>query len=302
VSVIQVRTEPTTTHGKGTTKNGNRKPDDSVDIANKLAEIPVGLEPRCVAVHPNDHEAYVTNGISGTVSVVSLRHFRVVATIDKVGTEPRGCALTPNGHLLYVANHTEGTVSIIATASRTVLGKVTVGRNPTALAITNDGDRDDADETVFVTQIFAELDPDFVDPAALGGETRDLGKRGVVHAFPVGIAKPPVTTVTLSPLADSGFNASRANFCPGTHPAHAANPVFCPDPGLPATDPVNALNPQGVFPNQLLSALIRGNRLYLPNIGAQPEPPEIFNANVQALVYAVDTGALAAGTGSSPVV
>ena len=44
-----------------------------------------------------------------------------------------------------------------------------------------------------------------------------------------------------------------------------------------------------MFPNQLLSALIRGNRLFLPNIGAQPEPPEVFNVNVQALVYAVDT-------------
>src|SRR5262249_27004895 len=51
-------------------------------------------------------------------------------------------------------------------------------------------------------------------------------------------------------------------------------------------------NPQGVFPNQLLSALIRGDRLYLPNIGAQPEPPEIFNANVQALVYSVATDSL----------
>ena len=39
--------------------------------------------------------------------------------------------------------------------------------------------------------------------------------------------------------------------------------------------------------------MIRGNRLYLPNIGAQPEPPERFNVNVQALVYAVDTRALA---------
>jgi mono/diheme cytochrome c family protein len=48
-----------------------------------------------------------------------------------------------------------------------------------------------------------------------------------------------------------------------------------------------------VFPNQLLSAVIRDNRLYLPNIGAQPEPPEVFNVNVQALVYAVDTDALA---------
>jgi hypothetical protein len=28
--------------------------DSSADIAKKLAEIPVGLEPRCVAVHPND--------------------------------------------------------------------------------------------------------------------------------------------------------------------------------------------------------------------------------------------------------
>lgn len=48
------------------------------------------------------------------------------------------------------------------------------------------------------------------------------------------------------------------------------------------------MNPQGVFPNLLTSALIRGNRLYLPNIGSQPEPPEVFNANVQAVVYNVD--------------
>jgi hypothetical protein len=48
-----------------------------------------------------------------------------------------------------------------------------------------------------------------------------------------------------------------------------------------------------VFPNQLLSALIRGNRLFLPNIGAQPEPPEAATVNVQALVNAVDTQALA---------
>src|SRR5262245_43238087 len=138
------------------------------DVANKIAEIGVGEEPRCVAVSPNDRLAYVTNGISGTVSVVNLNQRRVVATIE-VGTEPRGCALTPNGALLYVANHTEGTVSIIATTSRTVVGKVAVGRNPTAIAITNDGDSDDGDETVFVTQIFAELDPNFVDPFGAGG-------------------------------------------------------------------------------------------------------------------------------------
>ena len=36
-----------------------------IDVANKLDEIGVGDEPRCVAVHPNDQEAYVTNGLSG---------------------------------------------------------------------------------------------------------------------------------------------------------------------------------------------------------------------------------------------
>ena len=99
--------------------------------------------------------------------------------------------------------------------------------------------------------------------------------------------------IALKPLADSGFNANRVipnNFCNTIPPAQSN--IFCPNPA-DLGDPLNTNNPQGVFPNQLLSALIRGNRLYLPNIGAQPEPPQIFNANVQALVYAVDTGALA---------
>ena len=261
------------------------------DVASKIAEIGVGEEPRCVAVSPNDRFAYVTNGISGTVSIVNLAQRRVVETIE-VGTEPRGCALTPNGTLLYVANHTEGTVAIIDTASRTLVGKVNVGRNPTAIAITNNGDAADGDETVFVTQIFAELDPNFVDPFGAGGEMRDLGKRGVVHAFQAGSANPLIAKITLSPLPDSGFVASRANFCLGAHPAHQTAPVFCPEPTLPATDPANVQVPQGVFPNQLLSALIRGDRLYLPNIGAQPEPPERFDLNVQALVNTVDTTAL----------
>ena len=195
-----------------------------------------------------------------------------------MGTEPRGCALTPNGTLLYVANHTEGTVSIVITSNPLnpiLVGAVPVGRNPTAIAITNNGDDNDTDETVFVTQIFAELNPDFVDPNFDGnGEARDLGKQGVVQAFPAGNANPPITKIALKPLADSGFNANRVapfNFC--STAATAQSLIFCPDPDN-LGNPLNTNNPQGVFPNQLLSALIRGNRLYLPNIGAQPEPPE----------------------------
>jgi len=184
------------------------------DVAIKLFEIAVGQEPRCVAIHPTDRAAYVTNGITGTVSVVDLVRGRVVKEI-KVGTEPRGCALTPDGSLLYVANHTEGTVSIIVVPSGNPLnpildGAVQVGRNPTAIAITDRGTGNISDDTVFVTQIFAELDPNFNDPIFDGdGEARDVGKRGVVHAFPAGNANPPITKITIAPLADSDFTANR---------------------------------------------------------------------------------------------
>src|SRR6516225_7543569 len=263
-------------------KNANGK-----DVSNKIDEIPVGEEPRCVAIHPSDRAAYVTNAISGTVSVVNLNQDRLVRTLEGF-TEPRGCALTPDGSLLYVANHTAGTVSIIDTSHPlnpiVTPNVVQVGDRPWAIAIT--------DNTVFVTDAFAELNPNFSDPNGFdgNGEARDQGKQGVVHAFPAGNGNPPITKITLAPLANSGFTANRIapnNFCGAA--AHSL--IFCPDPNN-INNPINTADPQGVFPNQLTSGLIRFNRLYLPNIGSQPEPPEFFNVNVQALVYNVDVNAL----------
>src|SRR5439155_12214688 len=127
-------------------------------------------------------------------------------------------------------------------------GAVQIGRNPTAIAITDQGPGNIT--TVFVTQIFAELNPDFSDPNFDGnGEARDLGKQGVVHAFPADNGNPPITKITLKPLADSGFNANRIapnNFCGPT--AHSL--IFCPDPN-DINNPINMNDPQGVFPNQL---------------------------------------------------
>ena len=185
------------------------------DVGIKLAEIGVGEEPRCVAIHPNDQVAYVTNGISGTVSVVNL------AAAECGGDDPcrhratglradaeRNAALCREPHGRHRNHHRH-------CLRWRLVGKVAVGRNPTALAITNNGNGDDADETVFVTQIFAELNPDFNDPTFNGnGEMRDLGKRGVLYAFAAGNANPQITKITLAPLADSGFSASRTNFCP----------------------------------------------------------------------------------------
>ena len=46
---------------------------------------------------------------------------------------------------------------------------------------------------------------------------------------------------------------------------------------------------QKMYPNMLFGALLRGPFLYVPNVGAQPEPPVNFNTNVQALVGVLST-------------
>jgi YVTN family beta-propeller protein len=142
------------------------------DTANLLAEVAVGNKPRFVALSTDDQEAYDTKALDGMVSVVALSGpdaFTVVAEIP-VGTEPRGLAMTPNGTRLFVANHTAGMVSIIDAMTRSVLGFVTVGGNPMVVAITNNGDADDQDERVFVTQFLAELIMAAIPPPARADE------------------------------------------------------------------------------------------------------------------------------------
>jgi YVTN family beta-propeller protein len=247
----------------------------------KADEVTVGREPTCVAVA--GQKAYVTNSQNGTVSVVTRtgKGWRAIKEIT-VGDEPRGCAVSENGKTLVVTNHTDGTVSLIDTSSDEVSGMVDVGGNPYAIAI--DGNR------VFVTIFYARL----IQGGA--GEGFDDGKEAVVKTFL--LSNPGnVQEITLSPLADSGFTADRSNFCNNTRGAGPpVNQTFCPNPSGGPGDPTITKDPQGVFPNQLYSALACGGKLYLPNIGAQPEPPVFFNTNVQALVHVVDTSSLAERT------
>ena len=100
------------------------------DANHKVAEIPVGKEPWCVAITPDDAKVYVTNMASGTVSVIDAATWNVVKTI-KVGTEPFGCALTPDGSRLYVANQSSDDVSVINTRAD-ARGQDHRGRRPQA--------------------------------------------------------------------------------------------------------------------------------------------------------------------------
>ncbi len=260
--------------------------EDGNDAANLIAEIGVGGEPRYVAIAPGDTEAYVSNAASGTISVISLTGDDAFALVDEIAVEvePRGIAVTPNGTQLYVANFTAGTVSVIDLESRSVVDTIDVGGNPTAVAITNDGDGDDDDETVFVTLFFAEL----IDGGP--GEAFDDGKEGVVRSFAVASPDATLSRITLAPLADTGFTSDRSNFCTQINAA-AVNDTYCPDTGAAAGDATVTADPQSAFPNQLGALLIRGGRVFVPTIGAQPEPVIRFNANVQALVHAIDVAA-----------
>lgn len=256
------------------------------DVFTPLVEIPVWKDPRSVAISPDDKEAWVSNAASGTVQVLSLKTYQILATLP-TGAEPRGVAITPNGKKVYVANLTSNTVTVIDAIKRKVLFQKPVGLNPVALAITNDGDGDDDDETVFVTRLFGKPDK------GINSEVNDQGRAGFVYSFRVGDTTPTRADIRLSPLADSGFTISRSAFCPKFNGA-LQSAIFCPDVDIAdPNSPVIAAVKQAVFPNQLASALIRGRTLYLPNIGASPEPPIQFNVNVQALVHVVDTVLLA---------
>jgi mono/diheme cytochrome c family protein len=162
---------------------------------------------------------------------------------------------------------------------------VKVGGNPYGITVVGND--------VFVMQFFARL----IDGGP--GEGFDDGKEGVVQHFLRNNFH--LDEITLAPLADSGFTANRTLLCPNIPPIPpalpAVNDTFCPDPG--ATEPNDAITNAvaAVFPNQLKAALACGDFLYLPNVGAQPEPPVAagvnLNTNVQALVHVIDIAALA---------
>ncbi|MEO8062463.1 MAG: hypothetical protein ABI821_06925 [Pseudomonadota bacterium] len=286
---------------------------DGSDASQLLAEVPVGKEPRFVAISPNDRRAYVTSAVDGNMTVIDLTANTPVAlggAID-VGVEPRGIAITPNGSYAFIAGNTTADVAVVRLTDNVVVGRVHTGGNPYAVAISNDGDKNDNDERVYVTQLFGEI----INPARPDGF--DDAKQGVVNSFRVGDAvtnanTAAVSRLVLAPLA-SGFNADRRNFCKltrdalqtagtvkyfnsladgtGNGAAALVKETFCPDTASVNIDPAGPIGKVGqkVYPNMLFGALLRGPFLYVPNVGAQPEPPVTFNSNVQALVGVLST-------------
>jgi YVTN family beta-propeller protein len=240
--------------------------DVRADRNRRLATVPVQIEPNGVAFAPNGLRAYVANTVSGTVSFIKANIANgVIAKPHKhlaVGTEPYALVLTPNGTRLYVANARSNDISVIDTATETVVQTiVNVGQEPRGLAITNDGDADDGDETLYVTSFLSQLIPAKIDGA-------DDAKQGVVTVISTG-TNTVIATAAINPIADTGFLAqgdALARIAPG--------PQF--------------IFPTGAYPNQLNSIAIKNGFAYLPNTGASPNGPVRFNVNTQSLLAALN--------------
>ncbi|HEU4418117.1 MAG TPA: YncE family protein, partial [Planctomycetota bacterium] len=259
----------------------------------KLGEIVVGPGPESVAVHEGIPTAYVASSLSGTVAVVTLPSGPIRHTIP-VGKQPMGVALSPNGTRLYVANSSDDSLSVIDTTTTAYATVATVdlsshGSSPRAIAVTDDGDTDDADETVYVAMFFAHLRPGKTSVE----EGQDDQREG--HVIAVAAATNTVIDhIALAPMTVTGFN-SNGQLAPG--PGQV--------PATPSTNPQTFTTPTAAFPNQLASIAIHpGTGLgYVVSTGASPNGPLRFNQMVQGLVSVFDGEALtevtAAQTGTT---
>src|SRR5262249_34681049 len=153
--------------GSGGKTNAVKLEKYAVDLANNGLSLEAAAEvpgARQVVIAPNDDAAYVAGATRGwKYTRVAGNGFTEAGVADS-GGEPRGIALSPNGRWLFVANWADGTVTEFDTKDMSVyrtidLNPVLVSAgwlgavqprlglaHPFAIAVTNDGDTDVADE------------------------------------------------------------------------------------------------------------------------------------------------------------
>jgi YVTN family beta-propeller protein len=114
-----------------------------IDVATNtvVKTIPVGLQPRPLAVSPNGAWVYVANfGTNpSTVSVIDTASDTVVATIT-AGTAPTRIGFSLDSSVAYAINEGSNNITVIDTATQTVVGPpVATGAAPRGCGGTPDG-------------------------------------------------------------------------------------------------------------------------------------------------------------------
>src|SRR5436190_20455920 len=121
--------------------------DDSVSVIRpdnntRITNIPVGDEPRSIALTPDGQYAYVANARGSGVTVIRINDpawgtfNATVITNITTGAEPWNVVTSPDGLRVFVANSSQDTITVINTTTLAIIGHVDL-RNSAA----NDPDR-----------------------------------------------------------------------------------------------------------------------------------------------------------------
>lgn len=86
-----------------------------------------------VAMAGGGKRAFLSNRVSGTVTIVALPALRIVGHV-KVGPGPDGIAPTPNGRWVLVALQETGQVAVLEAAGGSVIAHLPTGKRPLRVA------------------------------------------------------------------------------------------------------------------------------------------------------------------------
>ena len=103
-----------------------------------IAELPVGVDPRTVAVDDAGTRAYVANRGGDGVSVIDLAARKAIAEV-RTGDRPYGVVVSPAGDRVYVAEQGSDRVRILDAATLETVSLIDVADRPSGLAISDDG-------------------------------------------------------------------------------------------------------------------------------------------------------------------
>jgi YVTN family beta-propeller protein len=139
-----------------------------------LPPVRVGIDPRALAVSPDNRTLYVGNAGSGTVQFIDIATMTVRQSVDVgAGSFPGALAITPDGRTLVVARRDRRDVVRIDTGSGSLVGTPvllpdTGGVGPQSMAMSRDGSQ------VFVDNNTAVAVVDVASGAVAGSIPLDL--------------------------------------------------------------------------------------------------------------------------------
>jgi mono/diheme cytochrome c family protein len=192
--------------------------------------VTVGSEPTAIALSPSGKRGFVANWVDGTVTEFDTDSLEVKYTIDL------NAALVDTGYLGHVE-------------PRPALA------HPRSVALSNDGDDEDDDESLFVTEYFGQQ----AEEGKSDGSNADTFKVGLVYR--VALSDREVFAIEFGALADMGFKDANGNAA-------------------------------GCYPNQVQSIALHGPFAYVMSVCASPEGPLGIKATMTTCEDVDDCGDL----------